>query len=350
MSAAHTTRNPVKIGVIPAHGVDHLDHALEQIRLCREYGFDSVWIEEHHADGPYWPTPLLAIAALAPHLGGLEIGTDILVLPLHDPVHIAEQTAVLDRMTNGRFILGVGLGDSAPEFAAFRVPADRRGTRFEEQLAIIRALWTGQPLTHHGRYYTLENVQLETLPKQDGGPPIWIGGWGPRQLRRAALIGDAWLAGPVGTLPELTQRQASYEQLIRNDGRDPSTRPRPVTRDVIIADTDDQAWKLAIDQVLPRYADIYLESDHLLVGRKTTTAHSTLRELAQNRLIIGQPSTVSNTLRNCITRLRWTHLILRLKLPGLTPPEMTTMLRLLGEEVLPELRTQEVPATEERAQ
>ena len=170
---------PLRFGLIPAHGPTHVEEAIEQVRLADEYGFDAIWIEEHHDVGPYWPTPLLAIAALVPHLGSLSIGTAILVLPLHDPVHLAEQGAILDVMTGGRLVLGFGLGDSAEEFAAFRVPAERRGTRAEEQIAIIRALWRGETLEHGGRFYQLQGVRLKTPPVQAGGPAVWIGGWGP---------------------------------------------------------------------------------------------------------------------------------------------------------------------------
>src|SRR5262249_42323632 len=190
---------PLRVGVIPAHGPAHLAEAIEHVRLANRSGFDAVWIEEHHDAGPYWATPLLAIAALAPHLGSLAIGTAILVLPLHDPVHVAEQGAVLDTLTRGRLVLGFGLGDSAEEVAAFRVPTGRRGTRAEEPISMTRALWCGETLNHEGRFYDLHGVRLKTLPVHPGGPPIWIGGWGPRQLLRAATIGDAWFPGPVGT-------------------------------------------------------------------------------------------------------------------------------------------------------
>src|SRR5262249_13590569 len=153
--------------------------------------------------------------------------------------------AILDQLTNGRLVLGFGLGDSAEEFALFRVPADRRGGRAEEQIAIIRALWTGEPLTFAGRFYELENVRLLTPPVQPCGPPIWIGGWGPRQLRRAATIGDAWLPGPVGTFTEIRERQAIYDEHVRAAGGDPFTRPRPLIRDVVVAETGDAAWRLA---------------------------------------------------------------------------------------------------------
>jgi alkanesulfonate monooxygenase SsuD/methylene tetrahydromethanopterin reductase-like flavin-dependent oxidoreductase (luciferase family) len=330
---------PLSVGVIPAHGPAHLGDAIEHVRLADEYGFDAVWIEEHHDAGPYWPTPLLAIAALAPHLGSLAIGTAILVLPLHDPVHVAEQGAVLDTLTEGRLVLGFGLGDSAEEFAAFRVPTGRRGTRAEEQISIIRALWRGETLHHEGRFYDLQGVRLKTQPVQAGGPPIWIGGWGPRQLRRAATLGDAWFPGPVGTFTEILERQAVYDEHVRETGADPHARARPLIRDVVVAANKDRAWQIASETVLPSYYDTYVESEHVLVGREASGARiADPRDLAADRLIVGDPKAVTNELARCVKTLACNQLVIRLKLPGLEPTRMTEMLHLLGREVLPALR------------
>lgn len=332
-------REPIRVGFIPAHGPTHLTAAIEHLRLGNEYRFDAVWIEEHHDRGPYWPTPPLAIAALAPHLGELAIGTAILVLPLHDPVHIAEQVAVLDEMAHGRLVLGLGLGDSAEEFAAFRVPARQRGRRFEEQLAIIRALWRDETLTFAGRFYELENVHLKTQPQQPSGPPVWIGGWAPKQLERAARLGDAWFPGPVGTMADILERQSQYDDLVRSLGEDPRARARPLIRDVIVAHSDHKAWELATSTVLTAYRDTYVESDHVLVGRQTSgPSISDIRDLASDRLIVGDPNTVIHELTLCLDAIACTDLIVRLKLPGLTPDQMTDMLHLFGREVLPELR------------
>ena len=330
---------PLRFGLIPAHGPTHVSEAVEQVCLAGEYGFDAIWIEEHHDVGPYWPTPLLAIAALAPHLGSLSIGTAILVLPLHDPVHVAEQGAILDVMTGGRLVLGFGLGDSAEEFAAFRVPAERRGTRAEEQISIIRALWRGETLEHEGRFYQLHGVRLKTPPVQPGGPAIWIGGWGPRQLQRAATLGDAWFPGPVGTFGEIVERQAVYDEHVRAAGGDPRARPRPLIRDVIVASTEERAWEIASETVLPSYYDTYVESEHVLVGRETSgTQIGDPRDLAADRLIVGDPALVTNELARCVEMLGCNNLVIRLKLPGLEPAGMTDMLQLLGREVLPALR------------
>ncbi len=311
---------------------------LEHLELCRKYGIDSVWIEEHHADGPYWATPLLAVAALAPHLGGLIIGTDVLLLPFYEPLHVAEQAAVLDRLTSGRFILGVGLGDSSVEAAAFRVPATRRGARFEEQVAIIRALWKGDPVTYAGSFYELNEVLLGPRPVQPGGPPIWIGGWGPMQLSRAAVIGDAWFPGPVGTMTEIIELQDRYDRQLREMDRDPFARARPITRDVVIAGTEAEAWEIANGSVLDSYREMYVDGEHPLVGQGSGAVFAELKDLARDRLIVGDAGAVAAQLARCIATLRSNHVIFRLKLPGMEPAQMTRMLHLLGQDVLPVLR------------
>jgi probable F420-dependent oxidoreductase len=329
----------LKVGIIPAHGPAHLAEAIEHVRLAREYGFDSIWIEEHHDAGPYWPTPLLAVAALASHLDLLAVGTSILVLPLHDPVHIAEQCAILDQLTGGRFVLGVGLGDDAEEFAAFRVPAKARGARFEEQVAIIRALWRGETLTFHGRFYDLEGVRLKPRPVQPAGPSLWIGGWGPKALRRAATIGDAWFPGPVGTFSDVLECQRTYHAHLRERGIDPLSRPRPLIRDVVVAESHAAAWELANQTVLSAYHETYVESDHVLIGRQATGARITeVQDLAADRFIIGDPPAVVDQLAHCVETFDCDQLVIRLKLPGLEAAQMTEMLHLLGREVLPELR------------
>jgi alkanesulfonate monooxygenase SsuD/methylene tetrahydromethanopterin reductase-like flavin-dependent oxidoreductase (luciferase family) len=329
----------LEVGLIPAHGPAHLAESIEQVRLAREYGFDSIWIEEHHDAGPYWPAPLLALAALAPHLGGLATGTSILVLPLHDPVHVAEQAALIDQLTGGRFTLGVGLGDDPDEFAAFRVPVKERGSRFEEQLTIMRALWRGETLSFRGRFYELEGVRLKTPPVQPGGPRVWIGGWGPRALRRAATMGDCWFPGPVGTFADIVERQDAYDAHLRELGIDPGTRPRPLIRDVVVAESEGAAWELATETVLSAYRDTYVESDHVLIGRQTSGPPITdARELAADRLIVGDPPGVTGQLARCIAEIGCDRLVIRTKLPGLEPAQMTDMLHLLGRHVLPELR------------
>ena len=108
----------------------------------------------------------------------LLLGTSVLLLPLRHPTPIAKQVITLDHLTEGRFILGVGVGGEFPrEFAACDVPHNERGARIAEGVTVLRKFFTGQPVTHHGKFYgPFEDVPMQPPPRQPGGPPIWFAG------------------------------------------------------------------------------------------------------------------------------------------------------------------------------
>jgi alkanesulfonate monooxygenase SsuD/methylene tetrahydromethanopterin reductase-like flavin-dependent oxidoreductase (luciferase family) len=129
----------------------------------------------------------------------VRLGTGVLLPALRNPVVLAHLIATVDRISEGRVILGVGIAADGPairkEFAACGVPWDRRVGRFLETLEICRALWTRDGVTFSGKHFTLEGSTVEPKPHRAGGPPIWIGGSGPTAFREAARF-DAWF--PTG--------------------------------------------------------------------------------------------------------------------------------------------------------
>ena len=161
-------------------------------------GFDSVWIGDSLTARPRHE-PLTLLAAVAARTRRVRLGTGVLLPALRNPVVLAHVVGTLDRVAEGRVILGVGIAADAPairrEFAAAGVPWDRRVGRFLETLAICRALWSRDHVSFSGKHFTLEDVTMEPKPHRAGGPPIWIGGSGPTALREAANF-DAWF--PTG--------------------------------------------------------------------------------------------------------------------------------------------------------
>ena len=161
-------------------------------------GFDSVWIGDSLTARPrHEPLTLMAaIAALTRHV---KIGTGVLLPALRNPVVLAHVVGTLDRVAEGRIILGMGIAADTPairrEFAAAGVPWERRVGRFLETLEICRALWSRDHVSFSGKHFSLEDVTVEPKPHRPGGPPIWIGGSGPTALREAARF-DAWF--PTG--------------------------------------------------------------------------------------------------------------------------------------------------------
>src|SRR5512144_361832 len=163
----------VKVGFIPIEGGHYYRDALEEVLRGEELGFDSVWMEEHHSVvDHYWPSPLPVLAGFATRTSRVTLGTDILVAPFHHPVRLAEDVAMLDVMSNGRAVLGVAIGYKPDEFALYGVDLAKRGARFEEQLAIVKGLWTQERFTFRGAYYTVDG-RLEPKPVARPHPPIW---------------------------------------------------------------------------------------------------------------------------------------------------------------------------------
>src|SRR5262245_21122550 len=177
--------------------------AIEQVRLIRALGFDSIWSGEHHATPGFHYFPLLPfLQRLAAEADGLWFGTNVILLPLHNPAEVAEIGAFLDVITGGRFMLGVGLGYRAEEFALFGVPMGERVSRLVEGIEIIRRLWTEDGVTHRGRHWQLDGVTIRPRPLQQTRPPILVGSQVSAGIARAARIADGWTAVPVQRVDE----------------------------------------------------------------------------------------------------------------------------------------------------
>src|SRR5262245_28394557 len=176
------------VGFIPIEGGHFYREAVEEVVRAEELGFRSVWMEEHHSVvDHYWPSPITVLAGFATRTSRIVLGTDIIVAPFHHPVRLAEDWAMLDVMSGGRTVLGMAIGYKPDEFALYGAELERRGARFEEQLAIIKGLWTEPSLSFSGKHYQISG-RLEPKPISKPHPPIWIGGWGEITLRRAATL------------------------------------------------------------------------------------------------------------------------------------------------------------------
>ena len=155
---------------------------------AEELGFDSVWTSEHHfADDAYMPSLMPVSAAIAARTERIEIGTGLVLAPLYPPLRLAEDAATVDLISGGRFVLGIGMGWLEWEFEALGVPIGRRVSRTVAAVETCRQAWSGGLVDAAG-------VAVTPKPPRDGGPPIWIGASAEPAVRRAARIGDGWIA------------------------------------------------------------------------------------------------------------------------------------------------------------
>ena len=187
--------------------------ALEQIAEAERLGFDSVWLTEHHfCDDGYTPSPLVIAAAIGARTQRMRIGTNLMILPLHDPVRIAEDTATLSLLTGGRFDLGVGIGYRALEFCEFGRELKHRPSLVEEGITLIRRAWAGEPLDFAGKRHVHGKVRV--MPTPESTPRLYLGGMAEPAIDRAARIADGFLStGGIG--------HDTYLDCLRKQGRNP---------------------------------------------------------------------------------------------------------------------------------
>ena len=328
----------MKFGFIPTEGGAYYQEFLEEVLLGEELGFDSVWLEEHHGvKNHYWPSPLVGLAGIATRTERLVFGTDVMVMPFYHPVRVAEDVAMLDIMSGGRFILGAAIGYKPDEFALYQVSLDKRGARFEEALQLIKLLWTQDHVHFEGAYYQVTGLKIEPHPISQPHPPLWLGGWGDLALRRAAELGDAWIPGPTANLAKLLDAQRLYHANLRAGGIDPAARPAPLTREVVIAATDEQARAMAEKHLLINYRDEYGGGTwkHPLIGSQDSAPVDQFDAISRDRFLVGSPDTVVEQLQVFVQAFRPDHLICRLYFPGIPHDFIMQELRLLAREVMP---------------
>jgi len=179
---------------------DTITRTLSEAELADQLGFDTFWLAEHHF-APYGicPSPPVLLSAIAQHTRHIRLGPAVCVLPLEHPIRVAEQYAMVDIISGGRLEMAVGAGYLNHEFAGFGVDTASRRERFDEGLDILLALWSGESVSYSGRWFQLDDVQLNVLPLQQPRVPVWVAVGHPQSVRPAARRGVPILLIPYAT-------------------------------------------------------------------------------------------------------------------------------------------------------
>ena len=236
-------------------------------RLAEDAGFDFVAAGEHlFFHGPVH-NAFVALAAAAAVTTRIRLLSALTVLPVYSAVLVAKLASDLDRLSGGRFDLGVGVGgEYPPEFAAAGADIRRRGRDADESLAVLRALFTGDVVHAAGAGFTVDGLRLDPAPVQRGGPPIWVGGRKEAALRRAARFGDVWF--PYAVSPEHVGRGlAELAPLLESHGRPPAAVRAAVFAWGAVAETSAAAKDTAIETM----SDIYRQDFTPIADRVLVT-------------------------------------------------------------------------------
>jgi alkanesulfonate monooxygenase SsuD/methylene tetrahydromethanopterin reductase-like flavin-dependent oxidoreductase (luciferase family) len=318
---------------------DHLEEAV----LAEELGFDCVWVSEHHFSPDCWnPSPFTFLAAVAARTQRVRIGTYVLLLPLHNPVRVAEDVAVLDNISQGRVDLGVGVGSSPAEFRSFGVPIGERLGRTFEALRIIERCFAGEEFSHQGKYYAFDNVHLTSPPVQRPGPPILVAAMGDQSVAWTARRGYHMAAGAG-------RGHDKYLAALRANGHDPATRQiASVPIRLHLAETREQAWdevEAGLHQVLYFYRTHGNPEAGTRAGDQPLGALPPIGEFRHVPEIghggapfaVGTPDDVMRALSQFRDR-QLTHLSLNLHQPGQDSPSVRRSMRIFARELMPVLK------------
>jgi probable F420-dependent oxidoreductase len=310
-------------------------------RLAETLGFDSLWVSEHHgsSDG-YLPSLLPMLAALASATERVQLGTGVMLTPFHHPLRLAEDAAAVDQLSDGRLILGLGLGWRDEEFRMFDVPVRKRVGRTSETVEILRKAWTGERFSHQGRSFSFDRVLVTPPPAQEGGPPIYLGGFVEEAVRRAGRLGDGYIRSRGG-LEDAKEALAWAEEGARNAGKDPAALGFAQLQNAFLWE-DGDAWDV-VRQGAAHQLGVY---EGWRAGTDTPGKpelkvmppdEETLRQLTP----AGDRHAVLRALRPLVDAFgdrREFHLVVRLHYPGMDLETAGRSVELFGEEVLPALK------------
>ncbi len=303
---------------------------LDQIVWAESAGYDFVQLSEHHVtDEGYLPSVFPFLAAIAARTTTIGLGTAIMLTPLHHPIRFAEDAAFVDQLSGGRLELGLGLGYRRDEFRALGIPRQERGTRTEELIEIARKAWTGQPFSHHGPHFDLDDVTVTPPPFHPDGPRLWLGGATAKAAERAGRLGTHFMPDAfidVALYPV-------YREALAAAGHDPAAFEVALNPTVYVAETEEQAWADVGEHLLyqfNRYREWFAEG-----GPEPAKLATSVDDLPRDRYLIGTPEQVVAGIEALQARHPFDRLYFWARLPGMGLEESNRSLTLFAEQVMP---------------
>ena len=317
------------------------EHA-EQVRLARQLGFNGVSIGNHLSYGSTaWFPPFETLMRLSAEADGMALGTCMLILPLYEPLHVAQQVALLDAACDGKAILGVAPGWTKDEFEVMGLDHGRRIGRYLEAVEIIRRLYTEDSVSFEGRHFQLDNLALAFKPTRKPRPPMWFGGSVENAVRRAARLaepelGDSWVASSHLRRHVIVRQAQVFKESLHELGK-PLPKEFPVLRNIVVA----KDRETALRDVGPHIAASYQVFGQWglfsgVVGERK--AESEFDELLRGRFVIGSPEECAEDLTSLMQETGCNRLITRIQWLGMEHRHVMRTIELLGDKVAPMMR------------
>jgi probable F420-dependent oxidoreductase len=220
-------KDKISLGVaLPHRSPEPIDVAAVRrvAQRAEALGFRDLWVTENTLDHVFCFDPVVVLTYAAAVTTTIRLGASVVVLPVHNPIHVAHQWASLDFVSGGRAVLGVGLGRDH-HYAQFQMTRERRVQRFREGVALIKALWTEPKVSYRGSIFQLADGTMAPKPVQRPRLPLWMGVGHPDAVRRAARIADGWMGSGGSSIAAFSRSVPILREALEKAGRDPTTFP-----------------------------------------------------------------------------------------------------------------------------
>ena len=310
---------------------------LEQVRAAKNAGFDLICAGQHYLSTPYrMPTTFPFLARLSAEAGEMEVAATVILVPLHNPVEMAETVATMDAICNGRFIFGVGLGYREEEYMAFGIKRQDRVPRLLEALELMKLLWTEDEVEFEGSFYRVPRIRPTCRPIQKPHPPLWVAANHDAAIRRAARLGYPWFINPHATVSLVENQINLYGQSLAESDK-PSPGDMPMMREMYIAEDREVAFYESRPYLSSKY-QAYADwgQDKVLPGNESFSVP--FEELSRDRFLIGTPDDVVQEIKRYQERLGVNYMICRMQWPGMEHTKVMNQLELMGRYVIPRVR------------
>jgi alkanesulfonate monooxygenase SsuD/methylene tetrahydromethanopterin reductase-like flavin-dependent oxidoreductase (luciferase family) len=311
---------------------------IEQCHLADKLGLDSVWLAEYHFSPRFsiMPAPLLAASAIAQCTERVKIGTAVNLLPLHQPVRLAEEVATLDLLSQGRALFGIGRGSNISHYEGLGIPVDEGRPRFIEALDIVLKAWTEDQLTYEGRFYQVPGVQVVPKPYQQPHPPVYIAANSPDTFPLVGALGHNILVTPlIITRAGVQQRLEVYRQELDKHGHDPAKVKVIPTLTACVAESRKKAHAI-LEPTLNNYLSIVRQGRSQGAQRALSL---TSDDIFNDFAIAGDPEECIDRITEFKELFGCQGFMLWLNIGGLVPnEEVCRSMRLFAEKVMPRFR------------
>lgn len=324
------------------------DSDVRQMLAAESLGYSSVWIAEHHFnDYGLCPAPTVLACYVAARTTTLRVGMGVSLLPLHHPVDLAEQLAVLDVMSGGRLDVGIGRGGTLQDYQTFRSDRDDSRARVEEGIELMQRCWSGAPFDFAGRFHSAERLHVRPRPVQRPHPPVYIAANSEDSVHSAARLGLPALSSFFVPVPELQRRHTLYRETSLAAGRSEAE----------VDALERQGWGMRVVHVAPTREEALRATEGPFMGYQRKMAvlrsdatggsvpssfdRSLLRlrtfpeYLADGWALIGTPGEVRDGLQKYLDATGYQHVLLLMALPGIPTDLALRSMRMFAEQVAP---------------